>query len=218
MDGRNPAPPKKPWHDDSPVNTNKQRFPMVSSGAGICPPTVGLQRKIHPNQGQVPRESLRARFPVASSGLFSCQEPCLAPPERRKKTGAVGSGDLVDGMCKAKLFGFGGPASGSESFLEPSNRFGVFGQESKSLIFGKSQLETLGWGKGDSNGNQHVRRGRVASSFGLDHSSLHRTSHPGLASARRTAVGQTAESARCKTKKQTGETGKWVWLKKPRPK
>ena len=24
MDGRNPAPPKKPWNDDSPLNTNKQ--------------------------------------------------------------------------------------------------------------------------------------------------------------------------------------------------
>ena len=29
VDGRNPAPPKKPWNDDSPVNTNKQRFPLV---------------------------------------------------------------------------------------------------------------------------------------------------------------------------------------------
>ena len=30
MNGRNPAPPKKPWNDDSPVNTNKQWFRMVS--------------------------------------------------------------------------------------------------------------------------------------------------------------------------------------------
>ena len=30
VDGRNPAPPKKPWNRDSPVNTNKQLFPMVS--------------------------------------------------------------------------------------------------------------------------------------------------------------------------------------------
>ena len=29
VDGRNPAPPKNPWIDDSPVNTNKW-FPMVS--------------------------------------------------------------------------------------------------------------------------------------------------------------------------------------------
>ena len=29
MDGRNPAPPKKPWNDDSPANTNEQWFPMV---------------------------------------------------------------------------------------------------------------------------------------------------------------------------------------------
>ena len=31
VDGRSPAPIKKPWN--SPVNTNKQRFPMESSGA-----------------------------------------------------------------------------------------------------------------------------------------------------------------------------------------
>ena len=30
VDGRNPAPPKRPWNDGSAVNTNKQRFPMVS--------------------------------------------------------------------------------------------------------------------------------------------------------------------------------------------
>ena len=29
VDGRNPAPPKKPWDDDSSVNTNKHWFPMV---------------------------------------------------------------------------------------------------------------------------------------------------------------------------------------------
>ena len=34
VDGRNPAPPKKPWKDDSPVNTNKQWFqPRIPSGA-----------------------------------------------------------------------------------------------------------------------------------------------------------------------------------------
>ena len=30
VDGRNPAPPKKPWGDAAPVNTNKQWFAMVS--------------------------------------------------------------------------------------------------------------------------------------------------------------------------------------------
>ena len=31
-DGRNPfAPPKKPWHDDSPLKTHKQRFQLVST-------------------------------------------------------------------------------------------------------------------------------------------------------------------------------------------
>ena len=31
MDGRNPAPPKKPWNGDSPANTNKRWPPMVST-------------------------------------------------------------------------------------------------------------------------------------------------------------------------------------------
>ena len=35
MDGRNPAPPKKPWNDDSPANTNKQWFLMVSKWCRI---------------------------------------------------------------------------------------------------------------------------------------------------------------------------------------
>ena len=30
VDGRNPAPPKKLWHDDSSVNTNQQWLPMVA--------------------------------------------------------------------------------------------------------------------------------------------------------------------------------------------
>ena len=30
VDGRNPAPPKKPWNDDPPANTNKQWFSMIS--------------------------------------------------------------------------------------------------------------------------------------------------------------------------------------------
>ena len=35
VDGRNFAPPKKPWNDDSPVNTNKQWLPMVSKWCRI---------------------------------------------------------------------------------------------------------------------------------------------------------------------------------------
>ena len=35
VDGRNPAPPKKPWNDDSPVKTNEQWFPMVSTWCRI---------------------------------------------------------------------------------------------------------------------------------------------------------------------------------------
>ena len=30
VDGRNPAPPQRPWKDDSPVNTNKEWLPMIS--------------------------------------------------------------------------------------------------------------------------------------------------------------------------------------------
>ena len=35
VDGRNPAPPKTPWNDDSLVNTNKQWLPMVSKWCRI---------------------------------------------------------------------------------------------------------------------------------------------------------------------------------------
>ena len=35
MDGQNPAPPKKPWNGDSPVNSNKQWFPIVSTWCRI---------------------------------------------------------------------------------------------------------------------------------------------------------------------------------------
>ena len=38
--GQNPAPPKKPWNDDSPVNTSKLWVPMLQSGAGFRPSTV----------------------------------------------------------------------------------------------------------------------------------------------------------------------------------
>ena len=44
VDGRNPAPPKKTWNDDSTVNTNKQRNHMMvmwfQSGAEFRPSTV----------------------------------------------------------------------------------------------------------------------------------------------------------------------------------
>ena len=44
MDGRNPAPPQRPWNDDSPVNTNKPWLqPWFKSGAGFCPSTVAIQ-------------------------------------------------------------------------------------------------------------------------------------------------------------------------------
>ena len=35
VDGRNPVPPQRPWKDDSPANTNKQWFPMVSKWCRI---------------------------------------------------------------------------------------------------------------------------------------------------------------------------------------
>ena len=53
MDGRNPEPPKKPWGDASPVNTNKQWFPMVSKWCRIssthsrlCPMAVYSSSKL----------------------------------------------------------------------------------------------------------------------------------------------------------------------------
>ena len=49
VDGRNPAPPKKPWNADSPVNTNQPCFPWIPSGAGFRPSTVAqLQSTIPP--------------------------------------------------------------------------------------------------------------------------------------------------------------------------
>ena len=35
MDGQNPAPPKRPWRNDSPVDTNKQWLPVVSKWCRI---------------------------------------------------------------------------------------------------------------------------------------------------------------------------------------
>ena len=35
VDGRNPAPPKNPWNDDSSVNTNKQWLPLLSKWCRI---------------------------------------------------------------------------------------------------------------------------------------------------------------------------------------
>ena len=68
VDGRNPAPPKKPWNDDSPVNTNKQWFPMVSKWCRVfsihsittCSAVVAL--------GSCPRRDLT----VVSSRKFFC--------------------------------------------------------------------------------------------------------------------------------------------------
>ena len=45
VDGRNPAPPKKPWNDESPVNTNQQWFRMFFSGAGFRPSTVCFEEE-----------------------------------------------------------------------------------------------------------------------------------------------------------------------------
>ena len=38
--GQNPAPPKRPWQNDSPVLPTNNGFPWVQSGAGFCPSTV----------------------------------------------------------------------------------------------------------------------------------------------------------------------------------
>ena len=35
MDGRNPAPPQKPCNDDSPANTKKEWFPLLSKWCRI---------------------------------------------------------------------------------------------------------------------------------------------------------------------------------------
>ena len=60
MDGRNPAPPKNPWNDDSLANANKQGFPVVlkwcrmlsthsrSSQSTKSPPPPPRPRPIYP--------------------------------------------------------------------------------------------------------------------------------------------------------------------------
>ena len=37
VDGRNPAPPKKPFDDDSPANPTSNDFPLFQGGAGFRP-------------------------------------------------------------------------------------------------------------------------------------------------------------------------------------
>ena len=46
--GRNPAPPKKPWNDDSLVNTNKQGFSWFQDVAGFRPSTVYPPNQTYP--------------------------------------------------------------------------------------------------------------------------------------------------------------------------
>ena len=43
VDGRNPAPPKKPWKDDSPVHGSNQWLPMVPSGVIFRPSSMALE-------------------------------------------------------------------------------------------------------------------------------------------------------------------------------
>ena len=91
VDGRNPAPPKKPWNDDSPVNTNTQWFPMVSKWCRISsihsrfPPgfpqtaidfplashTRSLASSVHPfaRSGGALRRSARAPLGFSPDGV-----------------------------------------------------------------------------------------------------------------------------------------------------
>ena len=73
VDGRNPAPPKKPWNDDSLVNTNQQWFPMVSKWSDMDFVTV-------PRNDQV---------------QFSCSQR----PSAHKETRTVG----VEGSVKVEI-------------------------------------------------------------------------------------------------------------------
>ena len=51
VDGRSPASPKKPWSDDSPINTNKQWFPrgfkVVRNGFRLSAPNISGPRASH---------------------------------------------------------------------------------------------------------------------------------------------------------------------------
>ena len=64
VDGRNPAPPKKPWNDDSLVNDNQQWFPMVLKWCEMD--------FVHPQYGQKAELWLRRPSPV-----FAAVQPRL---------------------------------------------------------------------------------------------------------------------------------------------
>ena len=47
LDGRNPAPPNKPWGDASPVNTNKHWFAMISKCCRISSTHSSKSNDLH---------------------------------------------------------------------------------------------------------------------------------------------------------------------------
>ena len=94
VDGRNPAPPKKPWNDDSPVNTNNQWFPMVAKWSRIS--------STHSSGSFIPlpcseicpcvllcRENLKQRLPGLAGAIHPKPGPQIAMPGDLPEPGAV---------------------------------------------------------------------------------------------------------------------------------
>ena len=66
VDGRNPAPPKKPWGDASPVNTNKEWFAMISKWCEMD--------FVHPQyRGWLPPQRPAPVSPLPGQGWPPCQ-------------------------------------------------------------------------------------------------------------------------------------------------
>ena len=89
VDGRH-APPKKHWNDDSPVNNNKQWFPIVShSGAGFRPSTVGYPQAAwaFENRLRPPRFGRLGRPARECEGAHGGRPWPRAPPGTRRPAG-----------------------------------------------------------------------------------------------------------------------------------
>ena len=73
----NPTPPKKPWNDDSPVNTNENGFPWFPSGANGFPPSTVWQECWGSDQQLLQRSHIckrEATYTIRPCGYTCCME------------------------------------------------------------------------------------------------------------------------------------------------
>ena len=72
VDGRNPAPPKKPWNDDSLENTNKQGFPIVSKWCRIL--SIHCVTRV-PSRHSQPRTPVPGMASAEAGKRSRCRHP-----------------------------------------------------------------------------------------------------------------------------------------------